>query len=143
MENYETLLTRQKKEFEKTPATFVFTKNEFISTMRAWGLDPEKDTDKIARIGDTGCIYLLSESDKVEPVIMRHAKELNDAIAADKTGAGFIKEMFTAALRQSDYKSTRREADALEILGLTINDVANNSQLAYGLSLAKKAVLSE
>lgn len=70
--------------------------------MEGWGLNPEKDTDKLYRIPGGGFIQkkdhaLISETTE------RHQAELQAAIEADKTGVGFIYEMFLFELDNHEF----------------------------------------
>ena len=94
MENrYQELRQRQQKEFDALPLGFAFG-------------DKQADLDKIYSIGYGGYIQkkdapLLHETRK------RHDKELEDAIAADETGEGFVFEMFLYELDNHEYGYTR------------------------------------
>lgn len=50
MESYRELRDRQQKEFNELPLGFAFSDKQFDEMMKKWGLDPEKDLDKIYRI---------------------------------------------------------------------------------------------
>ena len=51
MNQYQKLRDRQQQEFNSLPLGFAFSDKQFREVMQAWGLDPEKDTDKIFSIG--------------------------------------------------------------------------------------------
>lgn len=50
MESYRELRDRQQKEFNELPLGFAFSDKQFDEMMEKWGLDPEKDLDKIYRV---------------------------------------------------------------------------------------------
>lgn len=54
MESYRELRERQQKEFNELPLGFAFTMKQFRGMMEEWGLDPEKDQDKLYRIPGGG-----------------------------------------------------------------------------------------
>ena len=56
MESYRELRDRQQKEFNELPLGFAFSDKQFDEMMGKWGLDPEKDLDKIYRIPGGGFI---------------------------------------------------------------------------------------
>ena len=56
MESYRELRDRQQKEFNELPLGFSFSDKQFDEMMKKWGLDPEKDLDKIYRIPGGGFI---------------------------------------------------------------------------------------
>lgn len=62
-----------------------------------------------------------------------------DAIAADKTGEGFIFDMFDYELSNHEYIITYDTADTIDALGLTMADIEKNKALAHGLAMARKA----
>lgn len=56
MESYRELRDRQQKEFNELPLGFAFSDKQFDEMMEKWGLDPEKDLDKIYRVPGGGFI---------------------------------------------------------------------------------------
>ena len=70
-------------------------------------------------------------------------KEHNDLIKADKTGEGYIKDMFVSELENHEYGYTYELDDTLDALELTREQIANSPNLKHGLDLAKKEVLKK
>ncbi len=68
----------------------------------------------------------------------RHHRELQAAIDADPTGEGFIKDMFLYELENHEYSYTGTAEDALDSLGLTYENVAEDPRLARGLDLVEQ-----
>ncbi len=142
MENrYQELRQRQQKEFDALPLGFAFGDKQFEEMMKGWGLDAKKkaDLDKIYSIGYGGYIQkkdapLLHETRK------RHDKELEDAIAADETGEGFVFEMFLYELDNHEYGYTRSTDGALDALGYTASDVLKDQKLTTGLKKAMQLI---
>lgn len=66
----------------------------------------------------------------------RHKEEINTEIANDKTGSGFIKDMFKYELINHEYGYTMDLQDTISSLGLSIEDINNSSNLSNGLNLA-------
>ena len=93
MNQYQKLRDRQQQEFNALPLGFAFSDKQFREVMQAWGLDPEKDTDKIFSIGYGGFIQ-KKDAELLHTTTARHEEELAAAIAADQTGDGFICDMF-------------------------------------------------
>ena len=54
MNRYAEMRKRQQEEVNALPIGFAFGNRQFEEMMRGWGLDPEKDLDKIYRLGNTG-----------------------------------------------------------------------------------------
>ena len=94
MNKYAELRQRQQQEVNALPIGFAFGNRQFEEMMRGWGLDPEKDLDKIYRLGRTGGYYKKTDAQLIHDTFSRHDAELQAAIAEDKTGEGFIYEMF-------------------------------------------------
>ena len=54
MNRYAELCQRHQQEVNALPIGFAFGNRQFEEMMQGWGLDPEKDLDKIYRLGSTG-----------------------------------------------------------------------------------------
>lgn len=135
MNRYAELRNRQQEEFNALPLGFAFSQKQFDEMMREWGLDPEKDTGKICSIGAGGYIQkkdveLLRQTNK------RHSEEMAAAIAEDKTGEGFIYEMFLYELDNHEYGYTGDTSDTLEALGYTAEQVLESPCLKRGIEKA-------
>ena len=140
MNKYQELRNRQQQEFNALPLGFAFGSKQFAEMMRGWGLDPDKDVDKIYHIGSGGYIQ-KKDADLLHQTRARHDKELEDAIAADKTGNGFVCDMFLCELENHEYSYTRDFTDALDALGYTAEEVAADKKLFTGfMRVRKKAV---
>ena len=63
-------------------------------------------------------------------------QELEDAIAGDKTGQGFICDMFLQELRNHEYSYTGDVQETLDALGITAQYMEAVPQLLDGLALA-------
>lgn len=96
MNAYQQLKDRQQKEFNAFPLGAAFSKELFEKMMQGWDLTVN-DTDKICSIG-YGCFIRKSDKERFLEMNARFKKEMQDAIAADKTGNGFIRDMFLYSL---------------------------------------------
>lgn len=103
--------------------------------MEKWGLDPEKDCDKIFSIGYGGYVQ-KKDAELLHQTRARHDAEMEEAIAEDKTGEGFIYEMFLNELADHEYGYTRDTEDTLDALGLTAKEVLEDPRLKHGLEKA-------
>ena len=81
----------------------------------------------------TGC---KSDVAKLNEMFTRHRKELEDAIAGDKTGQGFICDMFLQELENHEYSYTGDVQETLDALGITAQYMESVPQLLDGLALA-------
>ena len=135
-ETYVELKNRQQAEFNKFPLGFAFSNSQFKEMMEKWGLK-ETDTDKIYSIGSGGYIR-KSDHATFHEMSDRHSKEFNQAIAEDKTGEGFIYQMFLYELNNHEYGYTGDESDTLDALGYTEKDINSDERLLHGLKKAMR-----
>lgn len=141
MNKYAELRERQQQEFNSLPLGFAFNARQFAETMQGWGLDPEKDLDKIYSIGCGGFIQ-KKDAEQLHTTTARHEAELSAAIAADPTGDGFICDMFRCELDNHEYSYTMDLSDTLEALGYTAENINADKRLLHGLERACAAILA-
>lgn len=134
MNKYVELKKKQQEEINRLPLGFAFGMKQFKEMMEKWGLSVS-DTDKILSIGSGGYIQ-KKDYELLLQTFKRHAEERQKAIAEDKTGDGFIYEMFLYELDNHEYGYTHRIDDTLEALGYTIVDIEKNERLEHGLNKA-------
>ncbi len=139
MNTYRQLKEKQQKELNAFPLGAAFSDEQFKKMMHGWGLT-EKDFDKIISIG-AGCFIRKSDKDAFFNMFERHKKELQDAIAADKTGDGFIFDMFYYELANHEYCITYDLEETLDALNLTAEQVNTDKRLLHGLNKAEKKYL--
>ena len=139
MNAYQQLKNRQQKEFNAFPLGAAFSKEQFAEMMQKWGLT-ENDTDKIISIG-YGCFIRKSDRERFDEINARLNKEMQDAIAADKTGDGFICDMFYYELANHEYCITYDYEEAFDALGVTETQVNADKRLLRGLEKARKKYL--
>lgn len=140
MNEYAELRARQQEEFNALPLGFAFNDRQFAETMQGWGLDPEKDLDKICSIGYGGFMQ-KKDAGLVLDTTTRHEAELSAAIAADQTGDGFIRDMFLCELADHEYSYTMDLSDTLDALGYTAEDINADGRLRHGLEKACQVIL--
>lgn len=131
---YMELKSRQQMEFNKLPLGFAFSNEQFKEMMDGWGL-AVSDTDKIARVAG-GAFIQKKDFDNYHEATKRFDKELKEAIAADKTGDGFIYQMFLTELENHEYSYTGDAEDALDELGYTIDEIYADDLLRRGFEKA-------
>ncbi|EJW93264.1 hypothetical protein EVA_18630, partial [gut metagenome] len=71
MNKYAELRNRQQAEFNSLPLGFAFSNEQFSKMMKGWGLDPEKDCDKIYRI-TCGSFIRKKDHAHLHEVMNRH-----------------------------------------------------------------------
>ena len=140
MNRYVELRHRQQEEFNALPLGFAFSREQFYEIMRGWGLDPEKDCDKIYRLPGGGYVQ-KKDADLLHQTTERHSAEMAAAIAEDKTGEGFIYQMFLAELADHEYGYTGDSEDTLDALGYTMEQVRADKRLLCGFEKARREIL--
>lgn len=142
IETYDEMKARHSKEyndFTKDCVFFAFSMNQFNEGMKKIGLDPG-DTDKVYSIGHGGCI-LRTKSREYNGMLKRFTNEHNKAVADDKDGTGYIRQMFEYEMNNHEYGYTRDIEDTLDALGLTLDEINNDERLLNGFKIAKKVVI--
>ena len=139
MNRYAEMRKRQQEEVNALPIGFAFGNRQFEEMMRGWGLDPEKDLDKIYRLGNTGGFYKIADKQIIRDTFSRHEEELRAAIEEGKTGEGFIYEMFLCELNDHEYGYTMDTEETLTALGYTTDEVLADARLRRGLEKATAA----
>ena len=135
MNQYAKLRQRQQQEFNALPLGFAFSQKQFDEMMGGWGLDPEKDLDKILRIPGGGFVQ-KKNTDILHQTVEQHNAEMAAAIAEDKTGEGFIYQMFLYELDNHEYGYTMDTEDTLDALGYTAAEVLGDPRLKRGIEKA-------
>lgn len=133
--SYLSLKNKHSDEVNNFPMIFAFSQEQLKEGMEKLGLTTD-DTDKVVSIGTGGIIRKTDVSDFKE-MFSRHSKEMKEAIEADKTGEGFICDMFRYELANHEYGYTGELEDTLDALGLTYSEVISSQRLARGLEIAK------
>jgi hypothetical protein len=137
MNTYLQLTNTHEKEFNSFPIFWAFSDKQFKEGMEKFGLAVD-DIDKLYKLSGGG-FYRKTDSKAFRDLLDRHEKEMSDAIAADKTGEGFILEMFDYELSNHEFTYTGDTEDTIDALGLSQGDFDNNPALKAGLRLAIKA----
>ena len=135
MNQYAKLRQRQQQEFNALPLGFAFSQKQFDEMMGGWGLDPEKDLDKILRIPG-GSFVQKKVADLFHQTMERHDADMAAAIEGDQTGEDFIYEMFLYELDNHEYGYTMDTEDTLDALGYTAAQVLGDPRLKRGLEKA-------
>lgn len=137
MESYRELRERQQQEVNNFPLGFAFGTKQFEEMMAGWGLDAKKDSDLAQVASLFGGAYILKKDiPAYKDMSRRHREELAAAIEADKTGEGFIYQMFLQELNDHEFGYTRDTEDTLDALGYTAEQVVNDPRLKCGIEKA-------
>lgn len=130
---------RHQEEVNALPLHFAFGNEQIERKIKELGLsnDPKKRAKQIVSIGYGGFV-LAEDYPRVKETFERHAREREEAIAADTTGDGYIYAMFDYELANHEYGYTGDPSDTLMALGITYKDLENNPALANGFAKACK-----
>lgn len=139
MNTYKQLKDKHQKEMDAFPLGAAFSNKQFEEMMQKWGLTVD-DTDKICSIGG-GCFIRKSDKETFFNMLIRFEDETQAAIDADKTGDGFIYDMFYYELANHEYCITYEYDETFDALGLTEEQVNADKRLLHGLQKAEKAYL--
>lgn len=140
MNRYAELREKQQEEFNALPLGFAFSNEQFSEMMKKWGLNPEKDLDKIYRIPGGGFVQKKDHAHFHE-ILDRHYSELQAAIKEDKTGDGFIYEMFLYELANHEFGYTGSFEDTLDTLGYEMEQIEKDKRLKHGLYKAANRIM--
>ncbi len=130
---YVDMKAKHAKNINSLPMFFAFSQEQFKEGMEKFGLKAT-DTAQVCRIPAGGIIKKTDKKLVIE-TFLNHTKEMKEAIDADKTGEGFITEMFKYELINHEYCYTSDPTDTLEALGLTEEEVYKSKTLSKGLEL--------
>jgi len=133
---YMELKHRQQAEVNSFPLAFAFSDKQFDEQMIKLGLKPS-DLDKIVSIGYGGFMR-KSDAKAFEEMMRRHKMQIAKAIADDKDGSGFVKDMFSYELSNHEYGYTGDLSETFDALDLTLDKVNKDPKLLKGLKLALK-----
>ena len=139
MNRYADLKQRQQQEFGTFPMQYAFSNQQFAEGMAALGLKPA-DTDKIYKVPGGG-FYRREDGSRLKTMMDRFDQELHEAVAGDKTGDGFIYEMFLYELENYEYGCTMDLSETLDALGYTPEDIKADPRLSHGLERARLEIL--
>ena len=136
---YAELKEKQQNEFNnlsKDIMFFAFSEKQFDEGLAEFGITRENMKDKLLRFGGTGGYLLKDKESELDNLFQKQRAELKQEIDKDKTGKGFIKEMFSYELANHEYGYTGDLTDTLEAVGLTLKSINEHKALQKGLQLA-------
>ena len=135
---YVNLVRKQEKEFNNFPMFFAYNEKQYEEGKQTLGVIDDKEIYSI------GYGYIRkSDKQSFNNMLERHNKEFKQSIENDKTGEGFIYDMFLYELENHEYFITYELDDTLDALNLTLDEILNSSTLKNGLLLARKKILEE
>lgn len=142
MEDYIAMKQRQQAEIDAFPFGCAFNEWQYKVMMEGWGLDPEADKDKIARVF-SGTFVKKSDLETFREMMNRHDAEMRAAINADKTGKGWAYDAMKYELGNHEYYYSGEDAPVLAALGLKRSDLDADVELLETFNLAIRDYMCE
>lgn len=136
MNTYAEMKKRHQEEVNALPIYWAFTEERFDEVLKELGLT-KNDADKLCNIFGGG-FCLAKDAQMIADTLARNFKEVEDAIQADETGDGFIKDMFLYELRDHEYTYTCEVEETVEACGFTMEQIEDDERLRHGLEVAAK-----
>lgn len=134
MNAYAEMKKRHQEEVNALPIYWAFTEERFDEVLKELGLT-KNDTDKLCNTFGGG-FCLAKDAQMIADTLARNFKEVEDAIQADETGDGFIKDMFLYELRDHEYTYTLDTEETLSACGFSEVEVEADPRLKHGLEMA-------
>lgn len=137
MNEYVALKKKHEKEVHEFPMFFALSNEAFADGMNSLGLSVN-DKDKILKT-HIGGFMRKSDYPAYKEMLVRHDKERKEAVKNDRTGTGFIYWMFYTELVNREYSYTGDYEEALECLGISMEEIEADKALKRGFDKAIKA----
>lgn len=134
MNKYTEMQKRHQEELNAFPSFFAFSQEQFDEGMASLGLNPN-DTDKII-YGPAGMCIRKSDEQRFLDMMNSFAADKKNAIAEDKTGDGFIYDMFRSELADHEFGYTEDLSATLDALNYTLSDIKADKRLLHGMQKA-------
>lgn len=135
MNKYTELKKRHQQEVDAFPMVWAYSKEQLTDGMKKLGVESEEELCFLGA-GLGGGIIKKTDKQRFLDMLRSHRKERADAIADDKTGDGFIYDMFLAELNAHEYGYTCDYEDTLDALGYSYEDLENDPRLKHGIEKA-------
>ena len=118
-ETYQELKERHQKEMNSFPMKFAFSPQQLDEAMRELG------TSEVMKVGAGGLIR-KTDKENLLNLFKRHDEELNEAMKNE----AFAEKALRYELANHEYNITGDPTEALNVLGLSLEDVKQSPALA-------------
>lgn len=139
-ESYKELRERTQEEFNKLPIYFAFDDEQYKRLLSKLDLTDEEARNGALMSLPSGGIIRSSDKDLVIGTFKRFWDARNEAIKEDLTGNGFIYQMFLYELQNHEFIITQDPEETLSTLGITEEQLNENTALKNGLEAAIKTI---
>ena len=149
MNLYQKIRKKHQDEINAFPIHFAFGNEQFDEIIKKLGLSENKGSEnyygkRLMRVGAGGFV-LKEDAPKLAEMLRAHSQQMDDLIAADNTGDGFIFDMFYYELCNHEYGYVGEEAieDTLTALGLKEEQIEADPRLKNGFDKARFAIMNK
>lgn len=142
MNSWEEFTEKYKKKFETIPMYYAFDEKQLGELKEQLGIQNNEEFKN--KVAPFMCGYILKKD--IPQLIKFYEQkyaEYKRLLKKDKTGNGFIQDMFYSELINHEYCYTQELDDTLDSLGLTLDEINQDSKLRHGLDLALHKISHE
>lgn len=119
---------------------FAFSDKQFEEGMNRFGLSTDPaDLQKVVRFYNGGFI-LKDHAEELHEALRRNTREFNEAAQDPETGDDFMRDAFLTELYNHEFSYTGDPSDAVEALGLTMEEVLKDERLNMHLAGAMQYI---
>lgn len=131
--SYKELKEKHQEEFNQFPLGAAFSNKQFEEMMKKWGLDPEKDKDKIIHIG-AGAFIRKCDVEEFNAICKRFREEENLFKQDDEK----LVSMFRYELSNHEYICSHDPEDTLEACGYSLEEYEKDQRVKICFERAKR-----
>lgn len=144
--SYKELIDKQMAETNSFPVKAANNNEQFEKIVNEWNLSFDENSDnyygkQLIPLG-LGMFIRKKDVKAFNDMLNRHREEHLKAIKEDKTGEGYIYDMFVYELQKHKYKYTYRVDEVLQTLNVSIETLLQNTVMSQALIKARKYVES-
>lgn len=121
MNRYIELREKHQNRVNNLPIGFAIDENDFREMMEKWGLDPEKDLDKICQISKIAFAQ-KKDMNLITETMLKNWEEMKEA----RKNRDFLYDMFVAEMHNHEYSLTWDLKEVLDDLNITMEDIVTN-----------------
>ena len=136
---YREIKDQQQREIDSLPMIWSFSEKQLKEGMQKLGV---KDMTELKAIAPSGFVK-KTDYKALWDMIHRHQQEIKDQIEADKTGEGFIYDMFYTELANHEYSYTGDPTEALRACSVQPLQIEQDPRLNKGFCKAAKELEAE
>lgn len=137
--SYQEMKSTHEKELNQLNMGFAFSDKQFDEMMEEWGLDPEKDLDKIVRLNVSGGFLQKKDLPEYRAFWDRYDAE-NKLFKKQQKN---LVEMLVSELANHEYCITGDLEETLNACGFDKKDYLENESLRKAVKKAKSEYLSQ